>query len=116
MTDATRESVDRWEVTHNANGLGFSDGIRQSPHGNFVALSDYATLLTRAEAAEAERDALQAKLALAVDGLTVIGNDAAGWGRGRPSPLASSLINCAKATLSQITQVADTPKDGKDDE
>lgn len=62
MNDTTRESAERWEVTHNTNGLGFSDGIRQSPHGNFVALADYTALLTRAEAAEAERDALQSKL------------------------------------------------------
>lgn len=41
--------VARWEVTRNANGLGFSDGIRQSPHGNFVSLDDYNDLLEALE-------------------------------------------------------------------
>lgn len=47
------KDVQRWEVTHNSNGLGFSDGIRQSPHGNFVSIEDYRALEARIAKADA---------------------------------------------------------------
>lgn len=60
MTDTTRYSPSE-----------FMGAIMlQTRDGEYVRFDDYAALLTRAEAAEAERDALQAKLALAVEALS----------------------------------------------
>ena len=54
--------VDRWEVTRNDDGLGFSNGIRPSEDGNYVSYEDYLALSARI----AE---LEAKLATALDAL-----------------------------------------------
>tara|TARA_R110002020_G_scaffold95937_9_gene230088 strand:- start:40287 stop:40664 length:378 start_codon:yes stop_codon:yes gene_type:complete len=53
MTDISKEAVDRWEVTHNASGLGFSDGISLSKHGNFVSYDDYRAQAARIAELEA---------------------------------------------------------------
>ena len=53
MADTSTNAVERFNVTENRNGLGFSDGIEYNAEGDYVSFRDYKALA-------AERDALQA--------------------------------------------------------
>ncbi|UWR51561.1 hypothetical protein [Phaeobacter inhibens] len=77
MTETSKEAVERFTVTENRDGLGFSNGIKHSSEGEFVSYSDYLALrkavdsysyigrdgkAVLAKDLEDERDALRAQL------------------------------------------------------
>lgn len=121
MTDKTQDSVKRWQPqTEDAPDTIWMSAVKD---GNWVRFDDYAALLTRAEAAEAERDALAAKLAVAVEAMREVDGQSNRTYRARNGKMCSIEADDGEAceivhsdALFQMraalaTLTADTPKE-----
>lgn len=84
-------------------------GMVKSDCEEDVGFDDYADILARAEAAEAERDALQAKLAVAVEALSSAADDLDDYSPLTGNTIETTASRSARAALAQLT--ADTPKE-----